>query len=405
MESGINKIKVVWICHFTNDYIQEKLKIRKTVAENAPWITLGIEEAKKRDDIELHIVSPHRWISKNREFDESNVFYHFFNPGIPIYGRHWPRFFRFDIFTNFFFNKKKIKKFVNKIKPDIIHLHGLENAYYSSSIFQFRFNYPVLITIQGFNVVNKISKGLAFNKDLATELEIMKNFDNYGVRYDTMKEIILKFNDKARFYWHEYFYNAKTENINIQRNNKVYDMVFFGRVYKGKGVEDVIVATGLLKKEFPEIKTAIIGGASEDYLRKLKKLATTYNVVKNIEFFGFFPRQEDIYKVLNVSKIAVLPSYFDTIPGTMIESMHRKIPVVSYNVGGIPDINRNNEIVLLSESGDINGLVNNIKRLLVDERFRLKQGEEGFTYAKKRWNNEKALDDIIEAYKDILTKN
>lgn len=47
MVSGTGKIlRVAWICHFSNQAIQERLGVRRPIHEFAPWITIGIEEAK-----------------------------------------------------------------------------------------------------------------------------------------------------------------------------------------------------------------------------------------------------------------------------------------------------------------------------------------------------------------------
>ena len=326
------KIKVVWICHFTNEQIQNKLKVRKRIAEFAPWITIGINEARKRDDIELHVVSPHRWITGNQEFVIDGINYHFFNSEIPLFGRHWPVFFRFDIISNFYFNKKKVRRFVDSIKPDIIHLHGFENAYYSSSILQFYNRFPILTTVQGFISLSTIdgAKRKAIDYRIKIEKEIICSLKNFGVRTEKMKYEILKYNNRAAFFWHEYFLNTPSEIETVPENEKKYDLIFFASVAKDKGVEDLIIATGILAQELPQIKTAIIGKANIDYLNSLKQLTVKNKCTKNIDFLGFLPKQEDVYQVLMSSKVCVLPTYNDVIPGTIIESMNRGIPVVSY---------------------------------------------------------------------------
>ncbi len=399
------KLKVVWICHFTNDTIQQHLKPRKKVAEFAPWITFGIKEAEKRNDIELHIVSPHKWISKNIEFKLNNIYYHFFNPGIPFYGRHWPSFFRVDIFTNFWLNKKQVKNFINKIDPDIIHLHGIENPYYSSTVFQFINSYPILVTIQGINLLH-LSK-IKMNADIKLRYkigkEILIRFNNFGIRTKAMTEEILTYNINPNFYWHEYFINIPSVNSNFIHSEKKYDIIFFARIDKTKGIEDLIKVIGMLKKKkFKNINVAVIGSSSKKYLSFLKTLAKENNCLDNISFIGFLPTQEDIYKILDKSKICVLPTYNDTIPGTIIESMFRKVPVVSYKTGGIPDINENDEYLLLNRQGDLEGLMRNIEKLMDNEYYRKKLAEKAYEYAIDRWNNEKAIKDIILIYKKIL---
>lgn len=400
-------IKVVWICHFTNNRIQKILQLKKRVPEFAPWITLGIEFAKKHDDIELHIISPHRWISFNKEFKFENVNYHFFNSGIPLYGRHWPSFFRYDLFTNFYSNKKRIKEFVEKINPDIIHMHGFENSYYSSAIFQFINKYPLLVTVQGFISLQlpqgKISANTKNNFEV--EIEILRRLDNFGIRTDDMKKEILKYNSGANFFWHEYFMNIPQEDDLLNSSlEKIYDLIYFARISKNKGIEDLIISTGLLKKTFPNIKTAVIGEAKPTYIEILKGLAIRNHCLENIHFIGFLPVQNDIYKYLSKSKVCVLPTYNDTLPGTIVESMFRKIPIVSYNTGGIPELSQNNTNILLAQQGDIKELSLKISELLNDDKLRAKIANNAYTYAIKRWNNYKVLNDLIKIYDLIIKK-
>ena len=42
MVLGKEKLKVVWICHFLNQSLKDKLSISADEQEYAPWITLGI---------------------------------------------------------------------------------------------------------------------------------------------------------------------------------------------------------------------------------------------------------------------------------------------------------------------------------------------------------------------------
>ncbi|MCD4731454.1 MAG: glycosyltransferase family 4 protein [Bacteroidales bacterium] len=397
------KIHVVWICHFSNIEIQEKLRVRKPIAEFAPWITLGIEEAKKRNDIELHIVSPHRWIQKDKEFIENSIHYHFFNPGVPFYGRHWPGFFRFDFYTNFFFNRRKIKKFVRKIKPDIIHLHGAENAYYSASFFDLEKKYPILVTIQGLvsTIKNYHKENKIINNRIKIEKNILQKAKNFGVRTDEMFNEVKKINPEANYIWHDYFLNNKIEK-GFKDEEKQYDIIFFARLTVEKGIEDLIVSIGKLKAVFPKIKVAVVGGAGSEYMKRLKNLTIEHNCEENIYFLGHFISQKDVHKILLKSKICVLPVYEDTIPGTIIESMYRKIPVVSYKTGDIPVINKNDEIVLLSEKGDIKGLTHHIRTLLDDATKRDEIANKAYDYAHNHWSNKKALDNIMNGYHKII---
>jgi glycosyltransferase involved in cell wall biosynthesis len=406
MGFGTNKkLKVVWICHFSNIDIQNKLKVRNRISEYAPWITFGILEAKKRNDIELHIISPHRWISGIKELQDGNIFYHFFNSGIPFTGRHWPDIFRWDVFTNFYLNRKRIKRITEKITPDIIHWHGAENTYFSSSFFDLYKNYPYLVTIQGFVGMQQDNHKFLtreLRQKIKIEKQILSIAEQIGVRTNEMSDIAFRLNEKANQHWHNYFGNFPM-NVNLNELvEKKYDIIFFARVVKLKGIEDLINACGLLKPLFPEIKVAIIGPLSEKYRSDLEALIIKNNCGENIKFLGHFSDQNDIYKYVVESKITVIPTHVDIIPGTIIESMFRGIPVVSYKIGGIPQINQEDEIILLVEKGDISGLAEKIKALLIDSSYCRKMGEKAYNYAIKTWNNSNTFSDVMNIYYKIL---
>lgn len=402
----MNKYKVLWVCHFSNSQIQDRLKPLKRLNEMAPWISLGIEEVKKNKAIELHVISPHRWISGIKEFQDENIFYHFFNPGIPYVGRHWPRFFRFDIWTNYSHNRIIIKKLTGIINPDIVHLHGLENAYYSSSILDLATLYPVIATVQGF-ISLKIPKG-KISKDTRSkvyfEKKIMRDLRYFGVRDDAMREIISNHNSTATFFNHEYFTNIPVDISEDRPDSYLYDLAFFARVVKQKGIEDLIKVAGKLKEIKPDIRVAVMGGAEPSYLEYLKNMATDLGCINNFDFLGFQNKQQDIYDKLCKSKIAILPTYNDNVPGLVIESMMRHVPVVTYKTGGIPEINEKDHNIEIVDQGDIEGLVSKIQFLLDNPAYAKDLASRAYKYVSGRWNNTKVLDDILIAYKSIMKK-
>ena len=76
-------MKVLWISNFSNPRVRESLNLQVNIFEvlarkllkkpkkqwidHAPWITNGIKEFEKFDNIELHVVSLHYGISNKTE--------------------------------------------------------------------------------------------------------------------------------------------------------------------------------------------------------------------------------------------------------------------------------------------------------------------------------------------------
>lgn len=395
-------IKVAWICHFSNKEVQDILKPSRRINEMAPWIPALAEKFEEQKNIELHIISPHEYIINYKYFIIRGIHYHFFNPHIPLWGRHWPGFFKFDFITNFFINKLIVKRIINRIRPDIINLHGAENAYYSSTIFQFKNKFPILITIQGF--LFKIS---ADNNDFQTrkrincEIDIYKNFIHFGIRTITMGNEIKQLNFDASLHWHSYVVKISTplEQINT---SKRYDVVYFARISKSKGIEDLLHSISMIKKTRNDISVLIIGSASSNYLSDLKKLSHKLGIENNLHWAGFLPSQEEVHKAASEARISVLPAYYDIISGTIIESMLLKIPVIAYNVGSIHEVNAKEEILFLIEKNNIQGIADTILQLLNDDKLCKNRSEKGYYRALEILNDDKVISDLLKCYDDVI---
>jgi len=398
----VDKLKVIWICHFSNSEIQEKLKPFKRINEFAPWITSLIKVIEEEENIELNVISPHEYISGYKKFTLRGIIYHFFNAHIPIWGRHWPGFLKIDDWTNYLFNKIIVHRIVNKIKPDIIHLHGAENAYYSSTINQFKDKYPILITLQGFlhKVIDQNSS-IQLKKRARCEFKIYKSFMHFGIRSVEMGKVIQSLNPNAILHWHGY--GIKISSPVIKTNIlKKYDLVYFARITKIKGIEDFLKVVSLLKQEINNISAIIIGPSSPDYLLYLKNLASNLFITENIKWIGFLPTQLEVHKAALQARISVLPVKYDMIPGTIVESMYLKIPVVTYNVGSIPEVNAKEKVIMVVEKDDIRGMVDAIKSLLYDENLYHSLANKAYQRIIEMIDYDNVKNDLLQAYNSVI---
>ncbi len=406
MESGINneRLKVVWLCHFANKEMKDYFSTPK-VNEFAPWINELINLFKGRSEIELHIVSPNVFTNRDCSFMKDGITYHFYKH-IPFlyYNTFIKKVYNkllIENLTNYFWIKHKIKNCVTKLNPDIIHLHGAEIPYYSAGVLPLINKYHTLTTIQGF-IKNASQVNRQNLKKAEIENEILIKSMNIGVRTEEMSRIALQINPNAQLYFHNY--PLKTPNVikeNIGECEPI-DCVFFARVCKDKGVEDLLAAIAIIKKEYPQISLSIIGRTSNSYLSNLKKICIDLQIIDNIKFIGFLPTQADIYQYALNAKMCVLPTYHDIIPGTIIESMYMKLPVIAYSVGGIPELNIKEETIMLVEKLDIQMLAKKILLLINNIELRKSLAEKAYFHAKKRFDNTKIPDDLLSAYNAIL---
>lgn len=390
-------MKVVWLCHLNNEYISNKLGVKNTI-EFAPWMCRLEEIFEKFNDVEIHIISPHPGILRERYFTKENIHFHFFPFMIPIIPKRINHFFH--NYSDFILIKKSIKRIINGIKPDLIHLFGTENAYFSSSIFQFRKKYPVFITVQGFaNLLSTHDYQVRKRKKI--EIRIIKMFKVFGIRDEAMRSYLKEINPDIRFIYHELSPYIPKYKV-TPATEKLFDIIFFASVTKSKGVEDLIKACSIIEKGRKELRVCIVGPADPHYIKYLKKLTDDLGISENIVFSGVLKSLDDVHKLVVKSSVTVLPTYADTIPGTIVESMFMGVPCVSYSVGGIPSLNEKKEIIKLVDIGDISNLAKEIMSLLSNKELYDEIAREAFNYVYNRWQDESIYNSILAAYKEIL---
>jgi len=109
----------------------------------------------------------------------------------------------------------------------------------------------------------------------------------------------------------------------------------------------------------------VMGGPDKGQLRATRRLAQTLRVAEHVKFAGFLGPKEKALEG-NTADIFLNTNRIDNMPVAVIEACAMGIPVVSTNVGGIPDLLTDGSTGLLVASEDNKAMANCVKRLLAD---------------------------------------
>jgi len=130
-------------------------------------------------------------------------------------------------------------------------------------------------------------------------------------------------------------------------------LLFFGYVRKYKGLDILIEALPLVKKEYPDIKLLIVGEFYDNpsvYTDKIKSLGLENDVV----LINRFVANEEVAQYYEASDVVVLPYRSATQSGILNVAYGFYKPAVVTDVGGLSEFVKNGEtgIIVQPDSPD-----------------------------------------------------
>ncbi len=136
-----------------------------------------------------------------------------------------------------------------------------------------------------------------------------------------------------------------------------------------KNHKRLIEAIKIVASRFPDVKLELVGDG--ELKEEIEELVIQSGLHDYVSFEG---QKEDIPGYLRHADIFCLSSDYEGMPMTLIEAMAAGLPIVSTNVGGVPDMLRNDHSALLTglDSGE---LADALLRLLTDVSLRKKIGQ------------------------------
>jgi len=183
---------------------------------------------------------------------------------------------------------------------------------------------------------------------------------------------------------------------------KEYDIVFVGRLVKNKGVELLLEAIKfIVHRSSFMVKCLIVGDGP---LRKVYEQRTMNHELKdNISFYGWAKDQQEIAKLLNQSKVLVIPSYNEGGPRVAIEAMACGLPVITTKVGLMVDIIKEGENGLFTD-WTAKEIAEKIIRLLKDAELQNKFSKAGLELV-KQFERKEAIKNYAEKLHSLIRIN
>lgn len=173
-------------------------------------------------------------------------------------------------------------------------------------------------------------------------------------------------------------------------------IVTIANLYKTKGINYLIDAAALLKKDGLEPNFIIIGSGSMEVSYKLKTISYK---LKSFHFVGSIP---DAARYLKAFDIFVLPSVKEGMPYALLEAMQAGLPIITTSVGAIPEMLENEMNGLIVPPTNSRILAEAIQRLLRNHDLRENLSQRVALEFQEKFSFEKMLGKTSQIYQNLL---
>ena len=238
--------------------------------------------------------------------------------------------------------------------PIITTLHGTDITLLGKDK---SFKSVIEFAINNSDAVTAVSKSL--KKETITSFKLEKKI-----------QVIPNFIDSTLYK----FENDKTLRRSFAKDSEKI-IIHISNFRKVKRVQDVLKVFVKIRKEIPS-KLLLIGDGPERL--KMEQLCRNLDLCDNVRFIG---KLKAVERVLSVSDLFLLPSETESFGLVALEAMASKVPVVSSNSGGLPEVNIEGKTGFLLEVKDIDGMARKAISLLTDENKLEQFKENAFSHA------------------------
>ena len=382
--------------------------------DTTPSFVFELSSRLAKKGTKIIVLAPHAYSSKKEE-KMGDVYVHRFQYCIPAklqklaYGAgiipNAKSSFTAKLNIPFFLLSEYLaaRKLISRYNPDIIHAHWLIPQGIIAAMLK-KETAKLIVTVHGSDLFplknalfSKMQKFVLRNCNIctvsseATKNELLKRFPEFKD-----KVIVLSMGIDTNLFAHT---NSKS-GFSKYKNKKI--MLFVGRLNEQKGIQYLIRAMPIIRKNIKNALLLVIGEGG--YKSDMQKLAASLDISDSVEFLGAIPHKE-LSNYYNLADAFVLPSVTSKI-GTeglglvLLEAMSCGTPVVGTETGGIRYIIKNNENGLLARERDEHDLADKIIRAVSDLKLRQKLSKNGTRFAKENYSW-----DIIVKKFDALYKS
>lgn len=164
---------------------------------------------------------------------------------------------------------------------------------------------------------------------------------------------------------------------------------------KVKRTQDVVHIFEKIQKEIPS-KLLMVGDGPERVY--CEQLCRDLDICDNVRFLG---KQDAVEEILSVADLFIMPSESESFGLAALEAMACKVPVITSNAGGLPELNIDGVTGYMDNVGDIDAMAAHAIHILKNDQ-QLAAFKEGALNRAKQFDLSLILPVYEQYYMDVL---
>lgn len=302
-----------------------------------------------------------------------------------------------------------IYKILKKFKIDIVHAHlikpytlgGLVNIFARKKLV---FNYHGLFIKDNpyYNIAEKTVYYLSHYL-----INLFSKVDAVLVPSKRSRELLIsesKMFPQPFVYYNGYNHQKKFRSTDLELIKQLADIkstyriiAIVSRLEIEKRIDDAIKIFSKVSANRSNLILLIFGNGP--LKTQLMDLCNNFKVDSRVIFFDYVP---EVIQYFNYFDILLFTSQREGMPLTMWEAMANSVPVVAPDVGGFKEILEENNCGLVYEPGNLTDAEDKLTKLLDEEPYRKRLGENGRIAIESKYTEEKFIQQIEKVYSELI---